>query len=262
MSHLILPPELEAMRAKTDAVAGPAFPALCHVAGYGATRNLHLLVADRLRPINRWLRERGGLNRNNEPNYRVVWGWERPDVYGMGGGMNLEFFHLERWEPMERWFTEDEWITNEMKLADELGTGYRMLPFPRRGDYLAVERPCLWAIPDRNGRRVAHFRWPDTPANPGSDLLWYQGAFINNQIRLRLSRKQVAEKVAASQAVADAEVREETQRIQDSFGIRELTEDEAHFLIRNPTLRNEPELMLSPAVSYKRTRHRIASTLN
>jgi hypothetical protein len=237
----------------TSTAPPPApYAKVLRVEGYGATRNLHLLASGRLDPVNAWLRRAGGLNRHNGPMYRVVWGWERPRVYGLGGGSELEFFHLERWMPFDHLITEDEWERTELGFLREIPS-YEPEPYPRHGDYLNINT-CRWGVKDTDGKRVAKFRWPDSPANFETELLWFEGAFVKDQIRLARTREEVAEAVVEDQKLLRQRERENVQRIEDDFMIRELIEDQTATLFRNPTLRKEPSFMLSPTTGKRRRR--------
>ena len=86
----------------------------------------------------------GGYNRFGEPNFRVVWGWNRLTLIGgqweeTSDGPATECayrwvpkypqvnrWHIERWVPPEDYGSPASWAMQEEK---ELG------PFPRRGDY-------------------------------------------------------------------------------------------------------------------------------
>lgn len=234
--------------------AGALFPSLFHCAGYGAARNLHLLVEDRLRPINRWLRDVGGLNRHNEPNYRVVWGWENPGYYGMNGGKFLEFFHFEWWRPMEGEVTESEWDEEQQMIVRESGGTREARPYPRHGEYKWIAA-CEWGV-GKPGQMTAVFRWPDSGMISAPGVRWYEYQLFDHMRRRARSRAAIAEEVARTQALAKQEERERNERLMDENGdIRQLVEDEVEALYRNPTLRTEPEFMLSPAVARKRVNH-------
>src|ERR1035437_9621705 len=232
--------------------AGPLFPLLTRVSGYGATRNLGLFSERRIKAVNHRLKANGGLNPFGQPMYRVVWGWDRPHLYGVGGGQFLEFFHLERWMDLTCYFTENEWEANELRQAQEFGSRYPVQPFPRHGDYMEIA-PCWYAV--KGGAPL--FRMPDSKASPLSDLTWDEGALIRDRIRLARTRGEIREEGLEDQAFLKQRQTENNQRISDQFGIREVAEDMTHRLIRNPSLQKNPDFMLSPAVGYKRVRHNI-----
>jgi hypothetical protein len=188
--------------------------------------------------------------------YRVVWGWERPHLYGVGGGRDLEFFHLERWMAMEPYVDEEEWADQEALSLRTYGDRYVPEPYPRHGEYMLV-RTCMWGVPGADGKRRGVFRWPDSPASADGDLRWFEAALVVDRIRLARTRYDVQAQVREDQEFMKQREREEYHRVEDEFGIRELVEDQAATLIRNPTLRKDPSFFLSPATRYKRTRHRL-----
>jgi hypothetical protein len=98
---------------------------------------------------------------------------------------------------------------------------------------------------------------PDSDASALSLLTWDEGYLINDKARLARTKGQIAEEVIEDQLYLKQLQTEKNQRISDLFGIREIAEDMTTRLIRNPTLRSEPDFMLSPAVGYKRVRHNI-----
>jgi hypothetical protein len=236
--------------------AGPLFPLLPHVDGYGATRNMHVYTERRIKAVNLRLKRNGGLNPFGEATYRIVWGWDRPHLYGVGGGAFLEYFHLERWMDLTCYFTENEWEANELAQAREFGSRYQIQPFPRHGDYMEIAT-CWLAVADSSGKKKPQFRMPDSAGSALDLLTWDEGALIRDQLRLARTRGQIAEEVIEDQAFLKQLQTEKNQRIEDQFGIRELAEDMTHRLIRNPTLRSNPNFMLSPATGYKRVRHNI-----
>jgi hypothetical protein len=101
------------------------------------------------------LRSAGGANRYNEPNYRVIWGWNR--LAWIGGKFEdrdddgnllrevvelrqepkypqLNRWHIERWLPAESYGSPKSWYAQTIeRLAGQsipaLG------PYPERGDY-------------------------------------------------------------------------------------------------------------------------------
>jgi hypothetical protein len=79
--------------------------------------------------VQRRLARVGGLNRFNEPNFRVVWGGQRLDPLGFQrysyGPNLLERWILEVWRPPEEYGSVASWKKNEASLG----------PFPNRGDY-------------------------------------------------------------------------------------------------------------------------------
>lgn len=72
------------------------------------------------------LNRAGGLNPYGEPNFRVVWGWNRMEWNGQDYWpkyLPAERWHLEAWLPPEKFGSIEQWR------EEELG------PFPSRGDY-------------------------------------------------------------------------------------------------------------------------------
>lgn len=233
-------------------------PIIAYSAGLGAIRNLHLLAGRRYAEWNRYLHAIGGSNPFGEPTYRLTWGWERPKLYDDAAA---ELFHLERWMPMELFCDEREWDLREMSYRLQIGDMYHPEPYPRMGEYFEIQ-PCQWGLCDKcneplcecpKRHRVAHFRWPDKA--------WLDGAVVRDRIRLERTRQEIADQVAANEAAEAQEKKERLEEIQDQHGVREMVDAEAHMLIRNPTLRQDPSLMLSPAVAHKKTRHLIKNTI-
>lgn len=229
-------------------VAGPSFP---KSDGYIHRRNLHHLWADYLKPLHALCLEYGGRNRHGQPNYRLVYGWECPQDYV---GKKLEFFHMQRWVPVADFCSEAEWNWNERVEAQRLGSRYVMQPYPRHGEYLHI-RTC------RGGGTI------DKPVPPSQatfrrpDHKWVAGAIISNQLQLNRTAQEIRDEVAESNEYWKRLEREKAAKTGDEFQIREMAETMAAMLIANPTLRRDPSLLLSPAVSYKRTKHRIRTTL-
>jgi hypothetical protein len=105
-------------------------------------------VADRLAAV-------GGLNRYGEPNYRVVWGWNR--LAWIGGKFEdrddngdlvrevvelrqepkypqVNRWHVERWVPPEAYGTPQQWYAQTI----ETSAGVRVPalgPYPAQGEY-------------------------------------------------------------------------------------------------------------------------------
>jgi len=97
----------------------------------------------------------GGLNRYGEPNYRVVWGWNR--LAWIGGKFEdrdaagtllrevvelrwepkypqVNRWHVERWVPPEAYGSPRAWYAQTLERAD--GKGIPALgPYPGRGEY-------------------------------------------------------------------------------------------------------------------------------
>jgi hypothetical protein len=224
-----------------DSAGRPIYSALPvsdvpRVPGIGAAKNLHLLWGRRFEEWNAHLKKIGGVNPHGGPNYRLSWGWQRPDLYGIGDLKYLEFFHLERWEPMGIFMDEEDWEARELdfKRANER---YRIEPYPRHGEYVEI-RVCRWGIKDENGVRQPHFRTPDKT--------WLEGALVWDFIRRDRTKQDVAEEVKETQSAWKQLEIERTNRIQDEMGIRDLAEKETALLIRNPSLRNDQSLMLAP----------------
>ena len=88
----------------------------------------------------------GGVNRFAEPNYRVVWGWNRlVKIHGEWGDGRVETreepkylpgdrWHLEQWRPPEDYGTPEAWHKAGFEwkgpeLVDTSG------PYPHRGEY-------------------------------------------------------------------------------------------------------------------------------
>jgi hypothetical protein len=226
----------------------------------GAMRNLHLFIEARLRRINGWLADHGGLNPFGFPMYQVVWGWQRPEIYGIEGvGSQLEFFHMERWLP--ELMSVEEWEWNEAKRHHQLGNKYVRHDYLPHGDWHTILKPCYTPVRTASGEVVQTFRWPDSHTRNGSGLLWYQDALIADRIRLARTKTQIADQVQQHQVVQRDIQRENTQRVSDDNGIRDLIETETQFLLRNPSLRADPDLMLSTVARKKRTKHRVVNTI-
>jgi hypothetical protein len=228
--------------------------------GIGAATNLHLLVGRRYDEWNRYLHEMGGENVFRGPNYRLVWGWERPHAYGLPDPSQLEFFHIERWVPIGLFCDEDEWYGGEMALAKHI-PNYRIQRYPKQGEYVLI-RTCRWGLCDKcneakcgcpNRHRTARFRWPDKH--------FLGGALVEDFYRRSRSGDDIKAEVQETEAFKKKLETEALNKIQDEYGIRDLVETETDLLIRNPSLRKDPGLLVSPAVAHKPTRRRIANTL-
>lgn len=217
---------------------------------YGPTRNLHLLWEKRFKEWNDFLARAGGYNKYGEPKYRIVWGWQFPDCYGIGGDEGIEFFRMERWVP-ETEFDEDEWHAKEKGLT-LLSPKYQMKPFPRHGEYLEIET-CSFERRTPDGKVEVCFLEPRAS--------WYEWRLSRDIQRLARTRDEIREEIAEDNAMKKTLARRANKKILDDAGVSEVAEDEVRLLHRNPTLRKDPDLMLSPAMEKKRTRHRIANTL-
>ena len=211
-------------------VVAPSFP---REPGIGAAMNLHLLWGKRFQQWNAYLKKHGGLNIHGEPNYRIVWGWQRPDLYRVGDSKYLEFFHLERWQPTEMFMDEEEWNHEEWKARDLVGDRYQVQPFPRHGEYVEIA-PCR-----RKGEKEAFFGAPS--------IAWLERALTLDFYRRDRTKADVKAEVQESLQARRQQEIERNNRVSDELGIRELAETETHMLIRNPSLRKDPGLMLSPA---------------
>ena len=114
--------------------------------------------------VARRLAEAGGTNRFGEPNYRVVWGWNRlawiggkfedrdPDGALLREVVELRHepkypavnrWHVERWVPSEAYGSPRAWYAQTVETAN--GTTVPVLgPYPDRGEYehcLTIESP-------------------------------------------------------------------------------------------------------------------------
>ena len=129
--------------------------------------------------VQRVAREYGGLNPYGEPNYRVVWGWQRhqllegvwtkavqkrvlvngeprdvPDTVTTHIGARivpkypglLDRYILERWIPPSQYGSPEAWEANNRTWDPHHGVLMSEGPYPRRGDY-----EMIW-----------HFRHPKT----------------------------------------------------------------------------------------------------
>lgn len=99
----------------------------------------------------------GGLNRFNDPNFRVVWGGSRLDALGFQryaySPALLQRWIVEVWRPPEAYGSRREWDAR----AETLG------PFPSRGDYellAALDRGGEYAgiTPDLAEYAIAAYR--------------------------------------------------------------------------------------------------------
>lgn len=112
----------------------------------------------------------GGLNRFGEPNFRVVWGWNRLtwiggkwtlfDSHGNETGHRVELRLEPKYLPLDRWHVEgwlapedygspEIWYRQTMETED--GIRYPALgPYPARGDYeftFTLETPAGEFLP-------------------------------------------------------------------------------------------------------------------
>lgn len=101
--------------------------------------------------INKRLAKIGGLNRFNEPNFRLVWGGTR--LHWIGGRFENEGFvgttrepkyssamdewHLEAWQAPEAYGSKESWNQKYTVCLDGAWIDI-MGPFPSRGDYESV----------------------------------------------------------------------------------------------------------------------------
>jgi hypothetical protein len=118
---------------------------------------IHILRESHATPhsVTARLTSAGGLNRYGEPNYRVVWGWNRLAWIGgkfedrdESGALLREVvelrqepkypqvnrWHLERWVPPEAYGTPKQWYAQTV----ETTAGIRVPalgPYPQRGEY-------------------------------------------------------------------------------------------------------------------------------
>jgi hypothetical protein len=97
----------------------------------------------------------GGLNRFNEPNFRVVWGWNR--LAWIGGKFedrnasgdllrsvvelrqepkyaDVNRWHVERWLPPEAYGSPRQWYAQTIERADGISIP-ALGPYPHRGEY-------------------------------------------------------------------------------------------------------------------------------
>lgn len=223
-----------------DSTGRPIYSALpvpvpFRLPGYGPTKNLHLLVERRFMEWNAFLLLKGGENVYRGPMYRLVWGWQRPELYGLGDATHLEYFHLERWDSMAL-YDEDEWDERELSMARK-SDKYRIQPFPRQGDYFEIET-CVHKSTGPDGKRKLYFRVPDE-----GWLMWRLALDFERRNR---TKADIAAQVKESQEIAKQFQIERYNRISDDMGIRDLAEKETALLIRNPSLRNDQSLMLAP----------------
>jgi hypothetical protein len=115
------------------------------------TRELH----EAPQGVARRLEIAGGLNRYGEPNYRVVWGWNRlawiggkfEDRDGEGNLLRevvelrrepkyaaVNRWHVERWVPAQAYGSPREWYAQTMETANGLRVP-ALGPYPARGEY-------------------------------------------------------------------------------------------------------------------------------
>lgn len=97
----------------------------------------------------------GGLNRFDEPNFRVVWGWSRltwiggkwmdTDAHGsitreivelreVPKYLPLDRWHIERWMPPETYGSPRQWYAQTVEREDGISIP-ALGPYPRRGEY-------------------------------------------------------------------------------------------------------------------------------
>lgn len=88
--------------------------------------------------------EFGGLNPFGQPNYRLVWGYQRG--HWIGDSYHLKYvdrhrhrerWHLEKWAPASDFGTPEQWYASAMvdfggRMVNVLG------PYPAQGDYVRV----------------------------------------------------------------------------------------------------------------------------
>jgi hypothetical protein len=97
----------------------------------------------------------GGMNRNGEPNFRVVWGgsrlawiggrWTDRDAHGNKTREAIELrrvpkylpfnrWHIERWMPPESYGSPEEWRARTIEVEDGMRIP-ALGPYPSRGEY-------------------------------------------------------------------------------------------------------------------------------
>jgi hypothetical protein len=97
----------------------------------------------------------GGLNRYDEPNFRVVWGWSRltwiggkwTDTDAHGNVMReiielrevpkyfpFDRWHIERWMPPETYGSPQQWYAQTIERNDGISIP-ALGPYPQRGEY-------------------------------------------------------------------------------------------------------------------------------
>lgn len=94
--------------------------------------------------VQRALVDFGGLNVFGSPNYRIVWGWSRGDLFAgewrlkyQDRARHRERWHLEKWVPAESFGSPERWYASAM--MDVHGTMLNVLgEFPGNGDYVRV----------------------------------------------------------------------------------------------------------------------------
>jgi len=222
-----------------DPIPLPASGPVAEPFSIGRARNLHLLCAGYLKPLQALCLEYGGLNPYRKPNYRLVYGWQCPNDYV---GENLDLFHIQRWLPTLD--TEESWAAKEKLEAARHGGLYIPEPYPRQGNYHHIETSRL-------GKKG--FLWPRRE--------WVIDVILENLERQKRTPDQIRLELEADRQRRKRLENEKAAKTGDKYQVRELAEKEAALLIANPSLRRDPSLLLSPAVSYKRTKKAVRSNL-
>ena len=185
----------------------------------------------------------GGRNVYGEPQYRLVWGWQRKEWKYVGSnnpnekpGIRFvpkyplrERFHLECWFPAEHYGSREKWHKDTTQVIDgqEVET---IGPYPSRGEYESV-----WVCEYPDGRYL----------QPTKDILTRAINLHKQSRQQRAYEKEVARRLADS--VEDAATKTETRNV-----MRELTKEFLDKALPGRTVQQLKEELSAPKAPRKR----------
>lgn len=198
----------------------------------------------------------GGRNWFGEPNYRIVWGWNR---LGWIGGLWKDFsesgellrevielryvplhlpldrWHLERWMPPQMYGTPQSWYRETREAGiDSLG------PFPQRGEYehvMVIDQPCQLCVKKKRPNSCEHRQFAQLTLTIVQTLV--------HAIEFSRSLKEEQRREATNRRL-------ERERIEDDAAIEEVLNSDPDPI--SPERKHEIEYELAPAMEVAMTR--------
>jgi hypothetical protein len=156
----------------------------------------------------------GGLNRHNEPNFRIVWGWSRMDwIYSLRTHsyhlapryiVRPNRWYIEQWLPPERYGTPESWARAQTEKEDNYARSFELCgPYPRRGDY---EMLLMLELPHANGcKQVSTDEYFGCLSCGGARFLQLSDFVIDNVVRLVERSRDVSERVRYNETLSQAD---------------------------------------------------------